>query len=43
MTDTSPLTPDQFVSRYGKYFNLNRVEAIQNLGVLFVEGPANGP
>jgi putrescine aminotransferase len=37
------LTSDQFVARYGRYFNRERVSAIQNLGFLFVEGPAEGP
>lgn len=39
----SALTPEQFVERYGRYFNTARVEEIQNLGFLFTEGPADGP
>ena len=38
----SGLTPQQFIERYGRYFNLKRVEAIQGLGFLFVEGGAEG-
>jgi acetylornithine/succinyldiaminopimelate/putrescine aminotransferase len=37
------LTPQEFVSRYGRYFNTRRIESIQNLGFLFVEGKAEGP
>lgn len=36
------LTPQQFIERYGRYFNRKRVEAIQNLGFLLTEGPAEG-
>jgi putrescine aminotransferase len=37
------LTPQDFVDRYGRYFNRRRMEAIQNLGFLFTEGGAEGP
>lgn len=36
------LTPNEFVERYGRYFNVERVEAIAGLGFMFVEGPAEG-
>jgi len=37
------LSREQFVARYGRYFNRQRISAIENLGFLFVEGPAEGP
>jgi len=43
MSDTDVLTPDRFIERYGRYFNLERVRGIQNLGFFFVEGKAEGP
>lgn len=36
------LTPEQFVERYGRYFNAQRIQGIQDLGFLFVEGAADG-
>jgi putrescine aminotransferase len=42
-THGTRLTPQDFVDRYGRYFNRNRIEAIQNLGFLFTEGRAEGP
>ena len=36
------LTPDQFLEQYGRYFNTQRMEGIQNLGFFFVEGAADG-
>ncbi len=33
----------QFLERYAQYFNANRVETINNLGFLFIEGGAEGP
>lgn len=38
----SALTPDQFVERYGRYFNQKRIDSIAGLGFLFVEDPAEG-
>ena len=43
MTPRTVLTPGEFIERYGRYFNRKRVEAIQGLGFLFVEGGAEGP
>lgn len=37
------LTREEFVARYGRYFNAPRIAAIENLGFLFVEGAADGP
>jgi len=37
------LSRDDFLKRYGRYFNPRRVQAIQDLGFFFVEGPAEGP
>ncbi len=39
----SLLTREEFLKQYGRYFNERRMEAIQNLGYLFVEGRAEGP
>ncbi|MBI4515177.1 MAG: aspartate aminotransferase family protein [Deltaproteobacteria bacterium] len=38
----SALTPEQFLERYGRYFNRKRIEAIRNLEFLFTEGSAEG-
>jgi len=43
MNADSPLTPELFVQRYGRFFNQRRIESIQNLDFLFVEGSAEGP
>ncbi len=43
MTTDPALTPEQFVERYGRFFNRKRIESIQNLDFLFVEGSAEGP
>ncbi|MCC7077961.1 MAG: aspartate aminotransferase family protein [Acidimicrobiia bacterium] len=43
MSTDSPLTPERFVEQYGRYFNSKRIECIQNLDFLFVEGSAEGP
>jgi acetylornithine/succinyldiaminopimelate/putrescine aminotransferase len=43
MNPRTVLTPGEFIERYGRYFNRKRVEAIQGLGFLFVEGAAEGP
>lgn len=40
---TTGLTSEQFIQRYGRYFNRKRIEGIQNLGFFFTEGPAQGP
>lgn len=37
------LTREEFVARYGRYFNAPRIAAIEGLGFLFVEGAAEGP
>ncbi len=37
------LDKQTFLERYGRYFNLKRVDTIGNLGFLFVEGGAEGP
>jgi putrescine aminotransferase len=37
------LTREDFVARYGRYFNASRIAAIEGLGFLFVEGAAEGP
>lgn len=43
MTDRAQaLTPELFIERFGRYFNRTRVDAIANLGFLFVEGRAEG-
>ncbi|MEB2284831.1 MAG: aspartate aminotransferase family protein [Myxococcales bacterium] len=43
MTPTaSRLAPEQFLERFGRYFNRGRIDAIANLGFLFVEGRAEG-
>ena len=34
------LSREDFLKRYGRYFNPRRVQAIQDLGFFFVEGPA---
>jgi len=33
---------EEFLSRYGRYFNSHRIQGIQDLGFFFVEGPAEG-
>jgi putrescine aminotransferase len=43
MSTRTALPPAQFIERYGRYFNRKRIEAIQGLGFLFVEGAAEGP
>jgi len=43
MSTRTTLTPGEFIERYGRYFNRQRIEAIQGLGFLFVEGAAEGP
>jgi putrescine aminotransferase len=43
MNPRTVLTPGEFIERYGRYFNRKRIEAIQGLGFLFVEGAAGGP
>jgi len=43
MSTRTALTPGEFIERYGRYFNRKRVEAIQGLGFLFVEGAGEGP
>jgi len=40
---TSDMSPEQFLERYGRYFNRQRLQAIHDLGFLFIEGPAAGP
>lgn len=42
MAPMAALTREQFVARYGRYFNAPRIAAIENLGFLFVEGAAEG-
>lgn len=37
------LSRDDFLKRYGRYFNPQRIQGIQDLGFFFVEGPAEGP
>jgi acetylornithine/succinyldiaminopimelate/putrescine aminotransferase len=37
------LSRDDFLKRYGRYFNQRRVQGIQDLGFFFVEGSAEGP
>ncbi|MCP5041718.1 MAG: aspartate aminotransferase family protein [bacterium] len=37
------MTRDDFLERYGRYFNLQRIQGIKDLGFLIVEGPAEGP
>lgn len=37
------LSRDDFLKRYGRYFNAKRIQGIQDLGFFFVEGPAEGP
>jgi acetylornithine/succinyldiaminopimelate/putrescine aminotransferase len=36
------LSREEFLSRYGRYFNPRRIQGIQELGFFFVEGPAEG-
>jgi putrescine aminotransferase len=38
----STLSREDFLKRYGRYFNPRRVQGIQDLGFFFVEGPAEG-
>jgi len=37
------LSRDDFLKRYGRYFNPQRIQGIQDLGFFFVEGHAEGP
>jgi acetylornithine/succinyldiaminopimelate/putrescine aminotransferase len=37
------LTRDDFLKRYGRYFNPQRIQGIQDLGFFVVEGSAEGP
>jgi len=37
------LDKQQFLDRYGRYFNLDRIKTINDLGFLFIEGGAEGP
>lgn len=40
---TPPLTRDLFVARYGRYFGVDRVEAIRKLNYLLIEARGEGP
>ena len=40
---TPPLTRDQFVERYGRYFGASRVDAIRKLNYLLIEARGEGP
>jgi acetylornithine/succinyldiaminopimelate/putrescine aminotransferase len=40
---TPPLTRDRFVERYGRYFGVERVEAIRRLNYLLIEARGEGP
>ena len=37
------ISRDDFLKRYGRYFNPQRIQGIQDLGFFFVEGAAEGP
>jgi acetylornithine/succinyldiaminopimelate/putrescine aminotransferase len=39
----SAISREDFLERYGRYFNPQRVQGIQDLGFFVVEGPAEGP
>lgn len=39
---TSGLTPEAFVERYGRFFNMKRIGGIRDLGFLFTEGWSEG-
>lgn len=40
---TAPLTREDFVARYGRYFGVQRVEAIRRLQYLMIEARGEGP
>ncbi len=40
---TAPLTRDGFVERYGRYFGVERVDAIRRLNYLLIEARGEGP
>lgn len=40
---TTPLTRDAFLERYGRYFGVQRVEAIRKLNYLLIEARGEGP
>jgi acetylornithine/succinyldiaminopimelate/putrescine aminotransferase len=40
---SEPLTREGFVERYGRFFGTRRIETIQKLGYLLVEGRGEGP
>ena len=37
------ISRDEFLNRYGRYFNPQRIRGIEDLGFFFVEGRAEGP
>ncbi len=39
----SAMSRDDFLKRYGRYFNPQRIQGIEDLGFLIVEGSAEGP
>ncbi|UCE86332.1 MAG: aspartate aminotransferase family protein [Deltaproteobacteria bacterium] len=39
----APLTRERFVERYGRFFGTQRIETIQKLGYLLIEGRGEGP
>ncbi len=40
--NTTGLTPEAFLERYGRFFNMKRIEGIRDLGFLFTEGWSEG-
>ena len=39
---TNGLTPEAFLERYGRFFNMKRIEGIRDMGFLFTEGWSEG-